>query len=253
MSQNKTVQKTMRLDRMLSSLGYATRSGVAHLIKHGDVTIAGERAKSPSQHAHSWEVKFRGEELDPGTGMVVLFHKPSGYVCAHSGEESMIYDLLPERWRLRRPVVASVGRLDADTSGVLLLTDNGALLHRLTSPKHKVPKVYEVKLEQPLRGDEQELFASGTLMLAEEHKPLLPAELQIVSPTEARLTLYEGRYHQVKRMFEHVGNRVVELHRSLFGNLGVGELKPGEYRFLSGEEVSLLILAEAGQKSVSAN
>src|SRR5690606_37649873 len=111
------------------------------------------------------------------------------------------------------PQLATDERLNRDTSGLLLLTDDGALLHRIISPKSKLPKVYEATLARPLRGDEAALFADGTLMLESEKTPLLPARLDVLSPTRARLTLHEGRYHQVRRMFAAVGNHVQALHR----------------------------------------
>ena len=114
-----------------------------------------------------------------------------------------MYGLLPPRFRLRSPPLSTVGRLDRDTSGLLLLTDDGALLHRVIAPKSKLPKVYDATLAQPLRGDEAALFASGTLLLASEKTPLLPAQLETLAPTRVRLTLHEGRYHQVKLPAAH--------------------------------------------------
>ena len=125
-----------------------------------------------------------------------------------------------------------MGRLDRDTSGLLLLTDDGALLHRIVSPKTHLPKVYEAVLAQDLRGDEVELFASGTLMLESEKDPLAPAQLEVVAPRFARLTLTEGRYHQVRRMFAATGNHVVSLHRSRIGGLALDGLPAGEWKIL---------------------
>jgi 16S rRNA pseudouridine516 synthase len=113
----------------------------------------------------------------------------------------IVFDLLPPRFRLRNPPLSTVGRLDRDTSGLLLLTDDGQLLHRIISPKSKLPKVYLATLAQDLRGDEAAVFASGTLLLESETTPLLPAELEVPDARRARLTLHEGRYHQVRRMF----------------------------------------------------
>jgi 16S rRNA pseudouridine516 synthase len=129
-------------------------------------------------------------------------------------------------------VLSTVGRLDRETSGLLLLTDDGALLHRIISPKSEIPKVYEATLARPLRGDEAALFASGTLMLESEQKPLLPAELETLAPQCVRLTLHEGRYHQVRRMFAAVGNHVDALHRPQVGGLSLGALAEGEWRIL---------------------
>lgn len=223
----------MRLDKLLSSLGYCSRREAAVLIKEGIISHTGNLPLKPDTKVSHDEVRFDGEPLDPAQGIVILMHKPVGYVCSHDdGEGRLVYDLLPERWRLRDPKISTVGRLDKETSGLLLLTDDGALLHRLTSPKHKVPKVYEAMLERPLKGDEAEIFASGTLMLSGEKTPCLPAKLTIIDPTHATLEIVEGRYHQVRRMFAGVGNHVTALHRSTFGELTLGDLETGEYRLI---------------------
>ena len=165
-------------------------------------------------------------------------HKPVGLVCSHDdGEGQLVYDLLPSRWRQRNPKISTIGRLDKETSGLLLLTDDGQLLHRLTSPKHHVPKLYEVTLDRPLKGDETTLFASGTLMLNGEKIPCLPAKLTIVDDMHVTLEITEGRYHQVRRMFAAVGNHVTALHRSRIGDLTLGDLKIGEYRVVSQDEI----------------
>jgi 16S rRNA pseudouridine516 synthase len=122
--------------------------------------------------------------------------------------------------------------LDRDTSGLLLFTDDGALLHKIVSPKSRLSKVYEATLASELRGDEAGIFASGTLMLESEQAPLLPADMETIGPHRVRLTLHEGRYHQVRRMFAAVGNHVEALHRSRIGGLGLGNLPSGEWRML---------------------
>lgn len=225
-----------RLDKLLSSLGYCTRKEVSLLIKEGIVThTLNLPLKSDAKVAHD-EILFEGEPLDPPQGIVILMHKPAGLVCSHDdGEGRLVYDLLPPRWRLRDPKISTVGRLDKDTSGLLLLTDDGALLHRLTSPKHKVPKVYEATLDRPLSGDEAAIFASGTLMLNGEKTPCLPARLEVIDDTHVRLGIVEGRYHQVRRMFAAVGNHVTALHRVSFGKLTLGNLEAGKYRIIDPE------------------
>lgn len=222
-----------RLDKLLGSLGYCSRKEVSALIREGIIThTLNLPLKSDTKVAHE-EILFEGEPLDPPQGMVILMHKPLGYICSHDdGEGRLVYDLLPERWRLRDPKISTIGRLDKETSGLLLLTDDGVLLHRLTSPKHKVLKVYEATLDRALKGDEAEIFASGSLMLNGERTPCLPAKLEVIDSTHARLEIVEGRYHQVRRMFAAVGNHVVSLHRSSFGDLTLGDLKAGEYRLL---------------------
>jgi 16S rRNA pseudouridine516 synthase len=229
----------VRLDKLLSSLGYCSRREVAVLIREGIIThTLNLPLKSDTKVAHD-EILFDSQPLDPPMGMVILMHKPVGYVCSHDdGEGRLVYDLLPERWRLRDPKISTVGRLDKDTSGLLLLTDDGSLLHRLTSPKHKVPKVYEATLDRALSGNEAEIFASGTLMLNGEKTPCLPAKLTVIDPTHARLGIVEGRYHQVRRMFAAVGNHVTALHRCSFGTLTLDDLKAGEYRLIDTKALS---------------
>jgi 16S rRNA pseudouridine516 synthase len=165
--------------------------------------------------------------------LLLLLHKPTGLVCSHdAGEGPSIYSLLPDRWRQRNPVVTSIGRLDKDTSGLLLLTDQSPLVHRLTSPKHKVPKVYRATVDHDLSPDLVPLFASGTLMLTGEKEPCAPAELRILTPREAEITLTEGRYRQVRRMFSAHGASVLTLHRERFGPLELGDLPAGQWREL---------------------
>ena len=222
----------MKLVKHLANLGYGSRKQVALMFREGRITdAAGEvmYADDPLDHDN---LRVDGEVLDPPPGMLLMLHKPVGYTCSTKDPGRIIYDLLPPRYRLRSPLLSSVGRLDRDTSGLLLFTDDGALLHRISSPKSKLSKVYEATLANDLRGDEVERFASGTLMLESEQTPLLPAELEVVEARQVRLTLHEGRYHQVRRMFAAVGNHVTALHRSRIGGLGLGDLPSGEWRML---------------------
>ena len=222
----------MKLFKHLANLGYGSRKQVALMFREGRITdAAGEvmYADDPLDHDN---LRVDGEVLDPPPGMLLMLHKPVGYTCSTKDPGRIVYDLLPPRYRLRSPLLSSVGRLDRDTSGLLLFTDDGALLHRISSPKSKLSKVYEATLANDLRGDEVERFASGTLMLESEQTPLLPAELEVVEARQVRLTLHEGRYHQVRRMFAAVGNHVTALHRSRIGGLGLGDLPSGEWRML---------------------
>ncbi|OYZ66901.1 MAG: 16S rRNA pseudouridine(516) synthase [Sulfuricurvum sp. 24-42-5] len=227
-----------RLDQLLTSLGYASRSESKKLIASGLVTVEGKQITKSDFKAFHHEVLFAGVPLDPPQGMVILMHKPVGLVCSHDdGEGQLVYDLLPSRWRNRDPKISTIGRLDKETSGLLLLTDDGQLLHRLTSPKYHVPKLYEATLDRLLRGNEAEIFASGTLMLNGEKTACLPAKLTIIDDTHVTLEITEGRYHQVRRMFAALGNHVTALHRSRIGNLTLGDLKEGEYRILAVDEL----------------
>lgn len=211
------------------------------MIRWGAVAVNGEVPRSGSLKVDPNEVTFEGEPLDPGEGLLIMLHKPVGYTCSRSDTGSLVYDLLPERYSRRNPVLSSVGRLDKDTSGLLLFTDDGQLLHRLTSPKMKLAKVYEVTLAEPLGGGEGDIFAAGTLMLEGETKPLLPAELEVLSATQCRVVLHEGRYHQVRRMFAAVGNRVETLHRSRIGPVTLAGLPEGEFRSVTPDERTALL------------
>ena len=222
-----------RLDQLLTSLGYASRSESKKIIAAGLVTVAGEIIKKSDFKAFHHEVAFQGEPLDPTLSMVILMHKPLGLVCSHDDSEGqLVYSLLPSRWQKRDPKISTIGRLDKETSGLLLLTDDGQLLHRLTSPRHHVAKIYEATLERPLNANVGEIFASGTLMLNGEKTACLPAKLTIIDNTHVTLEITEGRYHQVRRMFAAVGNHLVSLHRCTFGNLTLGDLEVGEYRLI---------------------
>ena len=190
-------------------------------------------------------IRLDDEPLDPPPGLVLMLNKPLGVTCSRKDPGRVVYDLLPPRFNVRTPALSSVGRLDRDTSGLLLFTDDGALLHRIISPKAQVAKVYEATLAQDLRGDEGELFASGSLMLESETTPLAPAQLQVLGPRHARLTVTEGRYHQVRRMFAATGNRVETLQRIAIGTLGLGELAPGAWRLLEAAEAERVFASPA--------
>ena len=189
----------------------------------------------------------KAEPLDPPAGLLIMLHKPLGYTCSTKDHGELIYELLPPRFRLRSPIVSSVGRLDRDTSGLLLMTDDGVLLHRISSPKHKLAKVYEVTLARELHGDEGKLFASGKMMLESEKEPLAPAELEVIDARHARVTVTEGRYHQVRRMFAAVGNHVETLHRPQVGGLVLGDLMVAEWKILNEQDRNALFNIESDQ------
>ena len=244
---------SVRLDRLLANLGYGSRREMQQLARNGRIRLDGtpvrdaeERVKlTPGLQA---SLVVDGEPLDPLPGVCLLLHKPLGVTCSHKEAGPLVYGLLPPRWRQRDPALSTVGRLDKETSGLLLLTDDGALLHRIISPKHHVPKRYVVTLERALKGDEAERFAAGTLLLDGDDKPLLPAELEVLSPTTARIILHEGRYHQVRRMFAAVGNHVAALHRDRIGRLALpDDLAPGEYRVMAAADIALVFPAPAGE------
>ncbi|MBR5895123.1 MAG: rRNA pseudouridine synthase [Akkermansia sp.] len=221
----------MRLDAILSRYGYCSRREAAQWIKRGRVTVNGVVAKSPSAKAELNEVLVNGEPIEFPDGLYVALNKPLGCTCSHREEGELVYDLLPQRWLNRGDGVSSVGRLDKETSGLLLLTDDGAFVHALTSPKRHVPKVYEFECSAPVPQSAVALFASGELLLNGEKTPCLPAELEITGECTGRLTLHEGRYHQVRRMLAAAGAPVEVLTRIAIGPLTLAELNlaPGEW------------------------
>ncbi|MEM9630751.1 MAG: 16S rRNA pseudouridine(516) synthase [Pseudomonadota bacterium] len=223
----------MRLVKLIANLGYGSRKEIQMAIRNGWVTDReGNRLKADSKTANE-DILFDDEPLDPAQGVVILMNKPVGYTCSAKDQGRLVYDLLPDRFRMRKPALSTIGRLDKDTSGALLFTDDGTFLHKVISPKSNVPKVYEVVLDRPLKGNEADLFASGEMMLESEDKPLKPAELEVLGETRARLTLHEGRYHQVRRMFAATGNHVNELSRSHIGSLGLEGIEEGTWKVLS--------------------
>ena len=176
----------MKLVKLIANLGYGSRKDVAAMFREGRITdAAGEVLYADDKVDHD-DIRIDDEPLDPPAGLMLMLHKPVGYTCSTKDPGRVVYDLLPPRFRLRSPLLSTVGRLDRDTTGLLLMTDDGALLHRIVSPKSKLAKVYEATLAQDLRGDEAAIFASGTLMLESEETPLAPAQLEVDRPAPRR-------------------------------------------------------------------
>lgn len=233
----------MRLDRFLGETTPLTRSLAKRALKNGEVTLNGEPVKQgalqidPDQDRVSWQ----GETLALIGLRYVMLHKPVDIECtARRGLYPRAIDLveLPKAERLQ-----PVGRLDVDTTGLLLLTDDGQWLHRITSPKHRCAKVYVAELAEPIEGERAqraiEQMREGVLLDGEE-APTQPAELRFLSPQRAELSITEGRYHQVKRMFAAVGNHVEQLHRRAIGPIELdSQLAPGEWRELTPDEIAL--------------
>ncbi|HEX3887747.1 MAG TPA: pseudouridine synthase [Phenylobacterium sp.] len=231
-----------RLDRLLANLGYGSRREVTDLVARRQVVLDGATLRDAGARiAVTADLPARmtvsGQPLDPPAPLTILMHKPLDVVCSHREAGRSVYELLPHRWRAREPALSTIGRLDKDTSGLLLITDDGPFLHRVISPRAQVAKRYVATLARPLAGGEAEAFAAGTLMLEGEKEPLAPAVLEPLSATQARLTITEGRYHQVRRMFAAVGNHVAALHRDRIGGLALpGDVAPGGWRILATDE-----------------
>lgn len=232
----------MKLVKLLANLGYGSRREVQRLIRAGAVTDADGNALVENSTTPHEEIFFRGEALDPEFPLTIMLNKPDGYTCSADDPGSTVYDLLPERFAHRNPGINCIGRLDKDTTGLLLMTDDGKLLHKIIHPKSACHKVYHATLARPLEGHEGALFGSGTLMLNGETKPLLPAQFEKIGECEALVTLHEGRYHQVRRMFAAAGNHVTALKRISIGGLQLPQdLEEGDWRALSAEELGRLL------------
>lgn len=236
----------MRLDKLLAQCGYGTRTEVKVLLKKKQVTVNDAVETSAKRQVEAHEVRVMGEAVElPPSELTLIMHKPVGYACTHNPAESpLIYDLIPEAWA--KVSLSSAGRLDRETSGLLILSTDGQLLHQLVHPKKKVEKRYRVGYEEELASDAVERALEG-IELKDEERPCLPAKLEIHAPSpdglgQATLTLREGRYHQVRRMIAAVGGHVVTLHRDEVGGLVLPEaLAEGECRVLTQEELDQLV------------
>ncbi|MEZ5530420.1 MAG: 16S rRNA pseudouridine(516) synthase RsuA [Porticoccaceae bacterium] len=226
----------MRLDRFISNTSDYSRSQVKQLVREGQVLINGQPATSPSTPvSDADQVTVDGMALSTPAPRYLMLHKPVGVVSAtKDSEHPTALDLLDEP---RPEQLQIAGRLDIDTTGLLLITDDGQWNHRITSPRSDCRKTYLVELAEPLRAELVKKFHDG-LWLNGEKRRCLPADLEITGEHCARLTISEGKYHQVKRMFAAVGNQVTELHRVRVGEIELDPaLEPGEYRPLTQQEI----------------
>lgn len=239
--------KPMRLEDILFSQGFGTRRVCAGLIQQGHVSVQGQVQTDAGEFYAPEGLAFtvQGTPWTFHEKAYVLLNKPAGTECSQKPSTwPSIYTLLPAPLRQRPQKAAvqgvqAVGRLDQDTTGLLLLTDDGVFIHRMSSPKHHVPKVYEVTTKHPVTEEMVQKLLAG-VVLDDDPKPVLAAACEAVSELHLKLTLTEGKYHQVKRMVAAVGNRVEGLHRSQIGGMVLGDLAPGQWRFLTAEDLALL-------------
>jgi 16S rRNA pseudouridine516 synthase len=232
----------MRLDKFISKATELSRKEAKRALHASEITVNDEVIKDGSVHVDEVndEVMWAGEPLSVAAGnRYILLYKPEGFECTLKPKEyPMVTELIavPELTSLR-----IAGRLDVDTTGALLLSDDGSWLHRVTSPKHKHAKVYELTLAETMdeaaQANAVAKVAQG-ILLDGDHEPTQPATLEFIDETHARLTLTEGKYHQVKRMMGYFGNKVTELHRATIGEITLEGLEKGDSRFLTEEEVA---------------
>ena len=242
--------KPERVDRLLSRLGYCSRADAKRWVKDARVTVDGVAvARHDVKVLATAEggVRIDDQPPDHPDGLIAVLHKPKGVVCSHDEREGPnVYGLLPPRWRNRNPSVEAVGRLDKDTTGLLLFTDDGALSHRLQSPRKNVWKTYEVTLDAPVPPGAVDLFAAGALALEGETKPCKPARLRVDARDRKRcvLRLTEGKFHQVKRMMRAVGCEVLALHRARLGELTLGNTREGDAFVVGRDELEAALVEE---------
>jgi len=231
----------MKLAQLLFSQGFGSRRDCDELIHGGTVEIGGIVVDDPDAVVDPAGLQFsvQGKPWAYHERAIVMLHKPAGYECSQKPKSwPSVLTLLPPP--LRRRGLQPVGRLDQDTTGLLLLTDDGALIHKLTSPKRHVPKVYLADLAEPLTDQQIAQLLQG-VVLHDDPNPVRAAAAEAVAPSRLQMTLTEGKYHQVKRMVAAVGNRVEALHRASIGALALpAELTPGQWRWLDATEVEML-------------
>lgn len=223
----------------MAQKAYGTRSAVQAAVRAGRVSVNGAVVRDPSTHVTLGqdEVLFEGQKVDDRTAYHIMLHKPEGVLtAARDKKQPTVMDLLPPLYRAA--ACMPVGRLDKDTTGLLLFTTDGQLSHLLLSPKRHVDKVYLAAVRDALKPEDATAFEAG---LALSDFTALPARLEILSPHTARVTVREGKFHQVKRMFEAIGNEVLQLHREAFGGVHLDPALPkGAFRDLTERETALL-------------
>lgn len=228
----------MRLDKFLANMGVGTRTEVKQLLKKGKVTVNTSVEKSPKSHINPTEdiVCVNEKQVEFVNNVYIMLNKPKGYISAtHDESNRTVIDLIPEYQHLN---IFPVGRLDKDTEGLLLITNDGQFSHDLMSPSKHVSKTYEVTSQNPVTKADIDAFKKGIIL---SDGPVKPAQLTRINETTSQITIYEGKYHQVKRMFHAIENEVLELKRLKIANLALDEnLKSGEYKLLSDKELKLL-------------
>ena len=228
----------MHLIQALFKQGFGTRRACTALVQRGEVFLSGQPCTDPLQEVdtHNLTLVIQGVVWPYRDPAIIALNKPAGYECSRQPQQyPSVLSLLPEP--LRRRNVQPVGRLDADTTGLLLLTDDGALIHKLTSPKHHVPKVYQVGCKHPVSDQQLEQLING-VVLNDDPEPVCAQSATHLNSHHIQLTITHGKYHQVKRMIAAVGNRVESLHRLQIGHLQLApELKPSQWNWVDLEQI----------------
>ncbi len=228
----------MRLDKFFTSSGILSRSQCAKEAKAGLITVDGEAARDPSVNIDPEKntIAYKGEIIGYSEFVYIIMNKPLGFVCSNDEPgEKLVFDLLDRKYG--RLDLFTVGRLDKATDGLIIITNDGKTAHAALSPKHHVEKVYEYSLAVPLSEEDRISLEKGAVL--KDGYETKPCVIEKTSPTEGRITLSEGKYHQIRRMFASVSNRVVSLRRVSFGKITLDpSLLPGQYRLMTDEEIN---------------
>ena len=235
--------KKMRVDKLLSNVGVASRAELKNYCKQGLISVNGKVINNPGVQvdSESDDIRFNGEKIVYREFVYIMLNKPDGYISATFDKyDPIVLDLIDQSYLVFEPF--PVGRLDKDTEGLLVLTNDGQLAHRVLSPKKHVPKTYYAKIQGKVTEEDILAFEKGVIL--DDGYETMPSQLKILKSddmSEIELTIHEGKFHQVKRMFESVGKKVVYLKRLSMGKLKLDEsLGLGEYRELTEEEVKLI-------------
>jgi 16S rRNA pseudouridine516 synthase len=235
--------KKMRVDKLLSNVGVASRAELKKYCKQGLISVNGKVINNPGVQvdSESDDIRFNGEKIVYREFVYIMLNKPDGYISATFDKyDPIVLDLIDQSYLVFEPF--PVGRLDKDTEGLLVITNDGQLAHRVLSPKKHVPKTYYAKIQGKVTEEDILAFEKGVIL--DDGYETMPSQLKILKSddmSEIELTIHEGKFHQVKRMFESVGKKVVYLKRLSMGKLKLDEsLKLGEYRELTEEEVKLI-------------
>lgn len=235
--------KKLRIDKILSNIGYGSRAEIKKYCKQGMISVNGKNINNPGIQVdpENDKILFNGEEVNYREFVYIMLNKPDGYISAtFDKHDPIVLDLIDSSYYVFEPF--PVGRLDKDTEGLLVLTNDGQLAHRILSPKKHVPKTYYAKIEGIVTEEDIVAFSKGVML--DDGYETMPSQLKILKSdeiSEIELTIHEGKFHQVKRMFESVGKKVVYLKRLSMGKLVLDKnLELGEYRELTEEEIKLL-------------
>ena len=226
----------IKIGKFLCSKGYGSRKEIKQMIVNQVILENDLIINDFSCLVDPMNVTVKGKKVLFCNKVNIMLNKPKGYVCSRVGDDS-IFKLLPNIWLNRKPKVNTIGRLDKDTTGLILITDDGQFLHKIISPRNKVSKIYNVKVENEIGSNEKQIFESGKLIIENEIKPCKPVLFNQIDSFNVILTMYEGKYHQIKKMFSACGNKVVALSRTQLGLLKIGTLKVGEWRELDDKDM----------------